>query len=94
MASHTPTLPRPRRLRRSALAGLLAGALLLAFAGTAAASTLSSNWAGWVALPNSSSHATFNSVSGTWQVPALSCSTRPEHLLRRLGRARGLQAEQ
>ena len=75
MASHTPTLPRPQRLRCSALAGMLAGALLLAFAGSAGASTLSSNWAGWVALPNSSSHATFNSVSGTWQVPALSCSS-------------------
>ncbi len=74
MASETPTLPRRRRLRRPALAGLLAGALLLALATPAGASTLSSNWAGWVALP-SSPHATFNNVSGTWQVPTLSCST-------------------
>ena len=76
MASDTPTLTRLRSLRRRALAvGVLAGAVLLAGAASAPASTLSSNWAGWVVLPGSSSHAGFSSVSGTWQVPTLSCAS-------------------
>lgn len=74
MAGETLTLPWRRRLRRPALAGLLAGLLMLVLASSAGASTLSSNWAGWVALP-SSPHASFNSVSGSWRVPTLSCST-------------------
>ncbi len=75
MASDTPTVPRLRSLRRCALAGVLAGVTLALAAAPAGASTLSSNWAGWVALPSSSSHASFSSVSGSWQVPKLSCST-------------------
>jgi hypothetical protein len=74
MASDTPTVPRLRSLRRCTLAGMLAGVVLALAAAPAGASTLSSNWAGWVALPTSSSHASFNSVSGTWQVPKLACS--------------------
>ena len=74
MASDTPTPPRLPRMRRPALAGVLACAALALAAAPAGASTLSSNWAGWVALPGSS-HASFNSVSGTWQVPKLTCSS-------------------
>ena len=75
MASDTPTSRRLPSPRRTALAGLLAAGLLALAAPAAGASTLSSNWAGWVALPAASSHASFNSVSGSWQVPALSCSS-------------------
>jgi hypothetical protein len=54
---------------------VIACAAVLGAAAPAGASTLSSNWAGWVALPTSSSHASFSSVSGTWQVPKLTCSS-------------------
>jgi len=68
-------LPGLRAVRRWALAPVLAVAVLASVAAPAGASTLSSNWAGWVALPSSSSHASFTSVSGSWQVPAVSCTT-------------------
>ena len=66
---------RLRAVRRWALTPILTVAVLALMAAPAGASTLSSNWAGWVALPASaSSHATFTSVSGSWQVPTVSCT--------------------
>jgi Peptidase A4 family len=57
-------------LRRiSALAA--AAAALVAAAPAQAATSLSTNWAGYVA---SGSGATFRHVSGTWVVPALTCT--------------------
>ncbi|HUH81703.1 MAG TPA: G1 family glutamic endopeptidase [Solirubrobacteraceae bacterium] len=75
MASDSVIVPRLTRLRRCALAWAITLALLALAAAPAGASTLSSNWAGWVALGSSSSHASFSSVSGTWQVPKVSCAS-------------------
>jgi hypothetical protein len=40
----------------------------------ASANTVSSNWAGYVALPSSSGQQGFTSVSGSWRVPHVTCS--------------------
>jgi hypothetical protein len=60
------------RLRISC-AGLLMWAVLAAAgAGSASAASVSSNWAGYVALPSKATRA-FSSTSGTWTEPAISC---------------------
>jgi hypothetical protein len=68
--------PRLQRLigAVAVLAGL-SGAL-----GTAAAqgATVSTNWAGYVALPSTSAGSDFTSVSGTWQQPKATCSAGHE----------------
>jgi hypothetical protein len=64
-----------RRRRRALLAGAATLALALALApGAGAASGVSSNWGGWVALGSSGSHQSFRSVSGSWRVPRVSCT--------------------
>ena len=75
MARESETVPRLRRMRRWALGGTVLVATLALAAAPAGASTLSSNWAGWVALGSSSSHTTFSSVSGVWRVPKVSCTS-------------------
>jgi Peptidase A4 family len=74
MGSDSVILGRLRRLTRLTPAGALAVVVLAFSAPAAGASTLSSNWAGWVALPASGSHETFTNVSGSWVVPKVSCS--------------------
>ena len=74
MDGDTVILGRLRRLIRFAPTGALAAVVLALAAPAAGASTMSSNWAGWVALPTSGSHETFTSVSGSWEVPKLSCT--------------------
>ncbi len=74
MGSDTVIPGRLGRLTRLALTGALAVVVLALCAPAAGASTLSSNWAGWVALPASGSHRTFTSVSGSWEVPKVSCT--------------------
>jgi hypothetical protein len=56
---------------------MLAGVLLGAPA-AGAASSLSSNWAGYVARPASTLGSRFTSVSGVWRQPAAACSGRRE----------------
>lgn len=69
------------RARCAVLAGAPALALLLVLAlglaiapGALAASTVSSNWGGYVALPGGGAQQGFRSVSGSWRVPRVSCS--------------------
>ena len=65
------------RARWAALAGAAALALALSVAiapGAFAASTVSSNWGGYVALPAGGAQQGFRSVSGSWRVPRVSCS--------------------
>ena len=38
------------------------------------ATTVSANWAGYVAAPHAGASARFSSVSGTWRQPAASCT--------------------
>jgi len=73
MDSDAEILPRMRAVRRWVLTPVLAVAVVALMASPAGASTLSSNWAGWVALPTAS-HSSFTSVSGSWQVPTVSCT--------------------
>jgi hypothetical protein len=61
--------------RRALLGAAAALVPALAIApGVASANTVSSNWAGYVALPSSSSQQAFTSVSGSWRVPRVACS--------------------
>src|SRR6476646_1825620 len=65
------------RARGAVLAGAVALALVLSGAiapGAFAASTVSSNWGGYVALPAGGAQQGFRSVSGSWRVPRVSCS--------------------
>lgn len=55
---------------------LCAGALAVP-AGAAGASNVSSNWAGYVALPGASAPR-FSSVSGTWKQPVATCTAGRE----------------
>jgi hypothetical protein len=59
-------------MRVQALALIATAASLAAPAGALGATTLSSNWAGYVARP--AAGARLRSVSGTWTEPAVSCS--------------------
>jgi hypothetical protein len=62
-----------RPLRRKLLGALaLAPLALVALPGAALAATVSTNWAGYVA---SARQGAFTSVSGTWTVPAATCTS-------------------
>ena len=51
-----------------------------AAASAQAGSSVSSNWAGYVAVPSAKVGSSFSSVSGTWTVPAVSCTAgRPTY---------------
>src|ERR1039458_4095296 len=52
--------------------------LLLAPASAGAAVSVSSNWAGYVALPSASVGSRFSSVSGSWTQPSATCSAGRE----------------
>jgi hypothetical protein len=54
-----------------------AGALLLPASADAVVS-VSSNWAGYVALPSASVGSRFSSVSGSWTQPSATCSAGEE----------------
>ncbi len=62
--------------RAALLAGVLSAAALASPAGAAAGSLVSSNWAGYVA--RSGAAGRFESVSGSWKVPAVSCTPGAE----------------
>ena len=70
-------IDRRVRTRCAALAGAAALTLVLTLAiapGAVAASTVSSNWGGHVALPAGGAQQGCRSVSGSWRVPRVSCS--------------------
>lgn len=72
--------PAPSALIRAlcaALLGLCAGACAFAVPAGAAAATVSSNWAGYVALPAGAGRS-FQSVSGSWTQPSVTCSKGAE----------------
>jgi hypothetical protein len=56
-------------------AAVSAGAIL---ASSAAAASVSANWAGYVATPSASVGSRFSSVSGSWTIPSATCSTGRE----------------
>jgi hypothetical protein len=56
------------------LSGTVLGLGWLSAASAEAASSVSSNWAGYVAVPSAKVGSSFSSVSGTWTVPAVSCT--------------------
>jgi hypothetical protein len=63
-----------RRLApRAALAGGVTVCALIAGPAIASAASVSANWAGYVALPRSAA-GSFQSVSGSWTQPAVSCT--------------------
>lgn len=64
------------RLRAPTGAALLLAALLLAAPApsTASAASVSSNWAGYVAIPSPSVGSRFSSVSGSWRQPSATCT--------------------
>ncbi len=63
-----------------AAAGILLMLMALAAPGARAASAVgvSSNWAGYVALPSSGKARDFTGVSGTWRAPAATCTAGRE----------------
>jgi Peptidase A4 family len=63
----------PAAARLSILACAAVGALVLVPSAAGAATAVSTNWAGYVAVP-ASSGAGLSSVSGSWQQPAASCT--------------------
>jgi hypothetical protein len=67
----------PVMLCALACGALAAGGALTASPALAAAS-VSTNWAGYVALPSASVGARFSSVSGTWTQPSATCSAGRE----------------
>lgn len=75
MRSQRPNRPLKRRVTILGTALLACGAVLPA---SASAASVSANWAGYVALPKPTAKKTFKSVSGTWTVPAVSCSAGHE----------------
>ncbi len=68
------TTVRRAGVRAIACAALCAGVL----PASAGAATISSNWAGYVALRAPSSGADFSSVSGTWVQPGATCAAGHE----------------
>lgn len=67
------------RVRATAPTARLAAALTvvvfaLTLSGSAQAASVSSNWAGYVAAPNTRSGPGFSSVSGTWTEPSATCT--------------------
>jgi hypothetical protein len=65
----------PARLALLAAAAIVAGALAPS---ARAATLLSNNWAGFVAVPHASVGSRFSSVSGSWRQPAVSCTAGRE----------------
>jgi Peptidase A4 family len=65
----------PARLALLAWVAILAGAPAPS---AGAATLLSDNWAGYVAVPHASVGSRFSSVSGSWRVPAASCTAGRE----------------
>jgi Peptidase A4 family len=65
----------PARLALLAWAAILAGALAPS---AGAATLLSDNWAGYVALAHASVGSRFSSVSGSWRQPVASCTAGRE----------------
>lgn len=75
--AHRPAAPGClRRIARSAalLCGLLAIGASWATAAAGAATSVSTNWAGYVAVQSASGSSHFSSVSGTWTQPSATCS--------------------
>lgn len=75
--AHRPAAPGclPRIARRAALlCGLLAIGASWATAAAGAATSVSTNWAGYVAVQSASGSSHFSSVSGTWTQPSATCS--------------------
>lgn len=60
------------------LVGLSVLTTAVGLAAPAVAATLSSNWAGYVAVPASAAGASFSSVSGSWTEPIAGCAARRE----------------
>jgi len=63
------------------LGALLSAPLVLActaFASSAGAATVSSNWAGYLVAPSGSVGSSFTSVSGSWRVPSATCTAGRE----------------
>jgi hypothetical protein len=69
----------PTPIRRAGALGVLTGLLVLALAAGAAADPagVSSNWAGYFAVPLNQSQD-FSGVSGTWRQPAATCAAGRE----------------
>lgn len=63
-----------RAAGKRALAPLIAVAALASLPAAADATSVSTNWAGYAALPSASTH-TFSSVSGIWTEPSATCTT-------------------
>jgi hypothetical protein len=60
--------------RRVAIGGLLAAALLAGPAAASAATSYSTNWAGYVASASRSVGSRFRTVSGSWTQPTAACT--------------------
>lgn len=73
--SRKPT--RAGRRLAPALSALACAALAVP-AAASAASTLSTNWSGYLAVPSASVGSRFETVSGTWTEPAATCTTGRE----------------
>jgi hypothetical protein len=67
----------PARLALLFWAAVVAGALVAA-PSAGAATLLSNNWAGYLAVPRASVGSRFSSVSGSWRQPAAGCSAGRE----------------
>lgn len=79
--AHRPTAAGgwPRDARRAALlCALLAIGAGWAPAAAGAATSVSRNWAGYVAVQSASGSSRFSSVSGTWTQPSATCSNGKE----------------
>jgi hypothetical protein len=76
---HRSTPPLLRIVRRGVLAcsTLACGALWLT-ATAGAATSISTNWAGYVSVPAASVASRFSSVSGSWTQPSASCTSGKE----------------
>jgi hypothetical protein len=61
-----------------ALLGLLGAGAALASPAASAAISISSNWAGYAAVPPAHSSSRFRKVSGTWTEPAATCTAGRE----------------
>lgn len=69
-------------MRPAARLGVLAWSVLVATgalaASSAPAASVSTNWAGYVAVPSASVGSRFSSVSGSWKQPSANCSAGRE----------------
>ncbi len=67
--------PCLRKIRRAGLGSMACAAVCACILpASAAAGAVSSNWAGYVALPLTASGAGFSSISGTWREPSATCT--------------------